>query len=78
VSARARTGDGGPDVESAKALSGLALILWEIDAETLPDDNDRFPEEVRRRVAAAREGVDGWRTGELATTLDDYGGEEER
>jgi sugar/nucleoside kinase (ribokinase family) len=59
---------------SGSSLSGLALILWEIDDKTLPE---RDPwDEVRRRVAAARAGRDGWRTGEIATELDDYAGGE--
>lgn len=79
MSARVQTGDSPePDAENTQLLSGIALILWEIDVETLPEPGAGDAEAVRRRVAAAREGRDGWRTGELATTLDDYADAEER
>jgi len=71
--ATGETGTAPQEEASGSPLSGLALILWEIDDKTLPE---RDPwEEVRRRVAAARAGRDGWRTGEIASTLDEYGGE---
>ncbi|MFW5896253.1 MAG: hypothetical protein ACOCUA_02600 [archaeon] len=57
---------------SGSTLSGLALILWEIDDETLPESDEW--NEVKRRIEAARADRDGWRTGEIATTLDEYGG----
>lgn len=60
---------GGPRV-------GLTRVLWEIDPDTLPED-DPWPE-VARRIEAWRDGRDGWRTGEIATDLSDYGGGGER
>ncbi len=54
---------------------GVAYALLEIDYETLPD-GDVWPE-VRRRIDAWRAGRDGWRTGEIAATIDDFGGEGE-
>lgn len=53
--------------------SGLTHILWEIDPDTLPEED--FWEEVARRIQAYHDGRDGWRTGEIDTSLDDYRGE---
>lgn len=72
MSARAQAGDAESDTEGGSRLNGLALILWEIDAETLPEPGAGDAEAVRRRVAAARDGRDGWRTGELATEIGDF------
>lgn len=52
--------------------TGLTHILWEIDPDTLPEDG--CWKEVARRVQAFEEGRDGWRTGEIDTSLDDYRG----
>ncbi|MFY4815925.1 hypothetical protein ACOJIV_25040 [Haloarcula sp. AONF1] len=66
MSAQTRDGPrvpGGPN-------SGIAYYLSQIDPDTLPE-RDCW-DEVRRRIAAAERGADGWRTGEIETTLADF------
>lgn len=52
----------------------LAYVLSEIDPETLPDDG--WTEEVARRAEAYRDGRDGWRTGDIGSTLGEFAGGE--
>jgi len=63
------------DPESPGPRVGLCYALSEIEPETLPTDGDPWPE-VCRRLAAYREGLDGWRTGAIETQLGEWGGSE--
>jgi len=58
------------DTYSPAPRVGLGYALAEIDPETLPEDNP-WPE-VHRRLVAYRKGVDGWRTGTVETTIDEW------
>jgi len=51
---------------------GVSWVLAEIDQDTLPE-TDPWPE-VRRRIAAWRAERKGWRTGEIETSLEQFGG----
>jgi len=48
---------------------GSTRFLVEVEPETLPDDTDRYWREVRRRAEAWRDGRDGWRTGDIDSSL---------
>lgn len=54
---------------------GLCYVLWAIEPDTLPEEGAW--REVSRRVTAYQEGRDGWRTGDLETSIDDWGGDAE-
>jgi len=58
--------------------TGASLFLAEVEPETLPDDTDRYWREVRRRAEAWRDGRDGWRTGDIDSSLDAFGGADGR
>lgn len=46
--------------------NGVCYALSQIDPNTLPDENtDQYWHEVRRRVLAYDEGIDGWETGDF-------------
>jgi len=56
-------GIGGPDA--------IAFALDAIEPETLPNDDQYWPE-VRRRIEAWRQDLDGWRTGDIQQELDGW------
>lgn len=54
----------------------LAKPLGEIDPETLPEEPGAAWEEVARRIKAYLDDRDGWRTGEIESTFDEFGGDD--
>lgn len=52
--------------------TGRAYILSQIEPATLPEED--VWAEVARRIRAYEEDRDGWRTGDIDTSLDDYRG----